>query len=324
MKFRTEIKCKKSEFPISYDKPVILMGSCFTDNIGTKFRQYLFRISINPFGVMYNPLSISKGIVQLLEKNSYTNKDLNVYNDLFFSFDHYTRFSGTDERMVLDTINRQFYEAKLMLADAGFLILTFGTAYVFERKENGELVNNCHKIPASKFNRRLLSVNETVENYSNLIEKLQSINPGLKIIFTVSPVRHIKDGLIENQRSKSSLILSIKELEMKYKDCCLYFPSYEILMDDLRDYRYYTSDLLHPNDQAMEYIWNIFYENMLHDSARKIINELIPLINAAGHRPDHPDTPAYKKFSKEANRIRKKMEEKYPYLQWSELSKIYI
>jgi hypothetical protein len=318
MKFRTEIDVRKAAHYIGYEKPILMLGSCFTDNIGAKFKKYLFNISVNPFGVTFNPLSIQRGIKQLLSKEEYLPEDLLLFNDLYFSFNHYTKFSDPDKTVALSKINKEFFAAKKILHNAGTLILTFGSAFVYELKETGEVVNNCHKFPASKFNRRLLAVEEIVTCYSKMIEELQSLNPDLKILFTVSPVRHIKDGLIENQRSKSALLLSVRDLENQFSGTCSYFPAYEIMMDDLRDYRYYDADLLHPNDQAIDYIWGKFIESMLNKSTNDIINQLNPLLRAFSHRPIHPESTASIKFQTENEEKRKKLQESFPFLNWSE------
>ena len=319
MKFRTEICFHKALNPIGYEKPILMLGSCFTDNIGAKFKKYLFNVSVNPFGVSYNPLSIQIGIKQLMKKKEYLSEDLQSFNDLFFSFNHYTKFSDPDKTVALNKINKEFFAAKKIFSEAGTLILTFGSAFVYELKETGGVVNNCHKLPSSKFNRRLLSVKEIVESYSELLGELLSLNRDLKILFTVSPVRHIKDGLIENQRSKSTLLLAIQELENLFPEICSYFPTYEIMMDDLRDYRFYSSDLLHSNDQATDYIWEHFVKSMMNASTKDIMEQLNPLIRSIAHRPIHPETAASQKFLFETKNKARKLQESYPFLNWSAL-----
>lgn len=320
MKFRTEISAQKARYPIGYQKPVMMMGSCFTDNIGAKFKKYLFHVTINPFGVTYNPLSIKKGIDKLLAKEEYLAEDLEYFNELYFSFDHYTKYSDPNKEKALEKINKDFFSAKKAILEAGTLIISFGSAFVYEHLDSGKLVNNCHKIPASDFSRRMLTTKEIIGQYKDIMDSLLSVNPGIKILFTVSPVRHIKDGLIENQRSKSTLLLTIKYMEEMFPESCSYFPSYEIMMDDLRDYRFYGQDMLHPNDQAIEYIWDYFKSSTLEASAIEIIKKLEPLLSAMSHRSIHPESLATKKF-REATQIKlEKLKTEFPLLNWSEIT----
>jgi hypothetical protein len=319
MKFRTEIDIKTVPYPIGYEKPLLMLGSCFTDNIGSYLEKYLFPVSVNPFGVIYNPMSIKNSIEALLDKKRYLPGDLEFYNELYFSFDHYTKFSDPDSNRAIEKINHEFLEAKTLFSHCGHLILTFGSAYVYEHKESGRIVNNCHKLPASHFARRLLTVQEIVQHYKTLTDRLLAFNPEIKIILTVSPVRHIKDGLTGNQRSKSVLLLAAAALEQTYPGTCSYFPSYEIMMDDLRDYRFYNSDLLHPNDQAIAYIWSHFLEKCIKNDAAVIIQKLDPLLKALHHRPLHTHTEAYKKFREQTEEKIGKLKNSYPYLEWGKI-----
>jgi hypothetical protein len=319
MKFRTEIDIKKNPAPIGYEQPVMMLGSCFTDNTGSYLEKYLFRVSVNPFGVIYNPMSIKNSIDALLDRERYLPGDLDFYNELYFSFDHYTKFSDPDSNRALEKINHEFLQAKKLFSHCGHLILTFGSAYIYEHKKSGRIVNNCHKIPASHFTRRLLTIEEIIRNYKTLFDRIHSLNPEMMIMLTVSPVRHIKDGLSGNQRSKSVLLLAAAELEKQHPETCSYFPSYEIMMDDLRDYRYYNSDLLHPNDQAIAYIWNHFLETCIKDDAAAIIQKLDPLLKALDHRPLHIHTEAYKKFREQTEEKIRKLKNSFPHPEWGKI-----
>lgn len=319
MKFRTEIDIKRNPYPVGYEKPVIMLGSCFTDNTGRYLEQYLFNVSVNPFGVIYNPLSISNSITALTNKERYLPEELQFHDGLWFSFDHYTKFSDPDREAATEKINREFLEARQLFHRAGHLILTFGTAYVYELRESGKVVNNCHKLPAAQFTRRLLTVEEIVQHYKTLTDRILSMIPEIKIILTVSPVRHIKDGLTGNQRSKATLLLSAGELENLYPDTCHYFPSYEIVMDDLRDYRYYSADMLHPNDQAIAYIWQHFMENCISEDAAAIIRRLDPLLKALRHRPLHTQTEQYKIFMEQTAGKIGALKKEFPGLKWENL-----
>lgn len=319
MNFQTPIHIDPLPHQITHLKPVLMLGSCFTENIGEKLEYYLFDATINPFGVIYNPLSVKRAILALLNKDMYEEDDLDLYNELWFSFDHYTKYSDPDKKNALAKINQDFLTAKKQLHSAGFLIITFGTAFTYRYKASGNIVCNCHKIPAKEFERFLLSPKSIIKEYSSLIPELLEVNPDLKIIFTVSPVRHLKDGLAENQRSKSTLLLAIHELAGQFPGTVQYFPSYEIMMDDLRDYRFYDEDLVHPNRQGIEYIWERFMEAVVSKEAKEIINELEPLLRDKGHHPLHTSTSAYQKFILQLTRKEENLKLKYPFLNWKSL-----
>ena len=319
MKTRTEIQFKEEIFRTGYHQPILMLGSCFTDNIGKKLQNYLFNVSVNPFGVIYNPLSIKNALDALLQKDAYTRNDLDFHDELWFSFDHYTKFSDPSPEKVLENINAEFAKARSVLNDAGTLILTFGTAFVYTHQEQGRVVNNCHKIPASAFQRKMLSVEEIVSEMAPLLDKLRSAHPKLKILYTVSPVRHTKDGLAENQRSKATLLLAIREIIHSDPKKCGYFPAYEIMTDDLRDYRYYAADLVHPNDQAIDYIWELFRKNCLDKEANEAIDKLEPVLRGLQHRPLHFGTEKYRKFRSQLEDKTRKLKNEYPFLNWDQI-----
>lgn len=316
MNLRTPIQTEKLKKQISHKTPVLMLGSCFTDNVGAHLQKYLFDVTINPFGVIYNPLSVKRGLEALIRKDQYSEDDLDLHNELWFSFDHYTKYSDTTKAGALQKINSDFLVAKQKLQSAAFLVITFGTAYTYRYKSSGEIVCNCHKIPASEFDRYLLSPKSIIQEYSEMIPELHAINPGLQIIFTVSPVRHLKDGLQENQRSKATLLLAIHELADHFPESVHYFPAYEIMMDDLRDYRFYDEDLVHPNKQAIDYIWERFMETAVSSESHTIIKEIEPLLRDKGHRPLHKNTRAYQNFSDQLAKKELDLKNKYPYLNW--------
>src|SRR6056297_1691663 len=194
MKFRSEIEIPEIRVKIGCQSPVIMLGSCFTKNIGSYLEQHLFKVSVKPFGVIYNPFSIRNAIEALMHKQNYTAGDLDRHNELWFSFDHYTKYSDPDQQEALRKINDSFTRAKSLFAESDRMILTFGTAYIYTLKANGRIVNNCHKIPAREFDRRKLTTHEITVAYADLVEKLLTWRPGIKLLFTVSPVRHLKDG----------------------------------------------------------------------------------------------------------------------------------
>lgn len=293
--FFTKVNVPDPGFNIGYQSKLLFMGSCFSELIGRKMQETKFNVIQNPFGVIYNPLSISKGLQQIMKNISFTEKDINFYNELWLSYSHSTKFSDTNKNTCLNTINSGLKKASDALQDIDVMVLTLGTSWVYELKKTGEVVANCHKIPAENFNRFFSSVNNTVDTLSQTIHELKEINSELKIIFTVSPVRHWKDGAIENQRSKAALILAVTEILQEFENV-YYFPAYEIFMDELRDYRFYASDMLHPSESGIDYIWERFKETFFGDKALQIFSEVQSIKKRLDHRALHKNTTTYKKF----------------------------
>jgi hypothetical protein len=288
MKLITEVVLPEYPFRLDHQNPVLLMGSCFTENIGRQLERYRFPVCINPFGITYNPLSVKKNLEALMLKAAYNEDDLDLYKDLWFSFDHYTGFSSPDREFTLEKINRSFQSAKSILEKAGFLILTWGTSWVYRYNQTGQVVCNCHKIPAREFTRTQLSPEDIVDAYGKLLPRVFEFNSRLKILHTISPVRHWKDGAHGNQLSKAALLLAGEELRKMFPEQFFYFPSYEIVMDELRDYRFYAEDMLHTNEQTTAYIWKKFQQVLVSESSAEIIKDLEPLLKLLEHRPMNP------------------------------------
>lgn len=311
--FRTIIEAEPSKNKINYHTSVLFLGSCFTENIGDKMDELKFPVLINPFGVLYNPVSVRNALEILIDQKLFAESDLNFFNGQWFSFYHDTEFSATDQKKSLNKINTSIELAAKQLKNAKYLVITFGTAWVYKYLESGNVVSNCHKIPAKKFDRFKLGVEDIFVEWANLINRLNELNKKLKIIFTVSPVRHWKDGAVQNQLSKSTLILAINQLKNKF-DNIEYFPAYEIMMDDLRDYRFYADDMLHPSNMAIEYIWEQFSQTYFEKETTDIIKEIDKIILARNHRPLNPDTENHKKFLKKQVEIIKKISKKFPFI----------
>ena len=309
----TKVDIPKSGFKIDYRSTLFFMGSCFSDHIGRKMQRLKFSVCHNPFGVVYNPISISNCIRLLLQKEEFNNDDLNFYNELWFSYSHSTQFSDVDREACLNKINRNFLEAKNAIINADVLVLTLGTSWVYKLKETGEVVANCHKIPSEKFNRFFSSTDNTLENLVSVIKEIRESNQSVKIIFTVSPIRHWKDGAIENQRSKAALILTIAKLQEQL-DEIYYFPAYEIFMDELRDYRFYASDMLHPSESGIEYTWNRFCSIYLSDETMSILSQVNSILNKIDHKPLHKNTKGYSKFISTLNMDITNFQKKYPHI----------
>jgi len=296
MDFRTIVKAEHSSIKISYKSPVMFIGSCFASSIGDKLARGKMPVMINPSGTVYNPFSVSSTLDSIISQKSVTDDDLYFHEGLYLSFNHYTDFSADDPGSLVTKINENTAKAFSFIQKAGFLFITFGTARVYRLKETDKIVSNCHKVPASKFESKLLSVNDVIDLWNKQLDRIQTLFPGIKIIFTVSPVRHWKDGAHGNQVSKSVLFLAIEEL-LKHPLGPEYFPAFEILMDDLRDYRYYADDMLHPSNAAIDYIWNQFSECYIENKSKKIWIEAVNISKAFNHHITSGNKTAIKKFA---------------------------
>ena len=252
MKFRTEIPTPQYPFHLDYHHRLLFIGSCFSDHIGDFFVQRQFQAVVNPFGTLFNPISIATALQTSLHPESFTDKHLIHFQEYWHSFLHHSRFSNRDKELLINNIKNQLSYTKKFLLQTDFLFITFGTAYCYRYKKEDLIVANCHKLPATEFNKELIDIQQIKEINISLAKEIRAINPEIKIIFTVSPVRHLGDGFHENQISKSILHLAINELVDNEKN--FYFPAYEIFQDDLRDYRYYSEDLCHPAAAGIRYI----------------------------------------------------------------------
>ncbi|MDP4278604.1 MAG: GSCFA domain-containing protein [Bacteroidota bacterium] len=296
MDFRTNIPVSTAAFRLSHADRHMVIGSCFAENIGNRFKEGGFNVTVNPFGVLYNPASISAAIRRLMSEDAFRRDELNYYDGLFHSFSHHSSFSDANADVALSRINSSFRKAVAALKHSTCLMLTFGTAWVYTLPETGQVVANCHKFPANRFQRSRLSVESIVADYSELINALLEKQPDLKLILTVSPIRHAKDGMHENTLSKSVLHLAIANLCDRFRQI-VYYPSYELMMDDLRDYRFYGEDMLHPSSVAQEYIWNHFSDTFLSKASRDIAHQVQQIRKAMEHKPFHPEDEAYKRFA---------------------------
>ncbi|HYQ57646.1 MAG TPA: GSCFA domain-containing protein [Draconibacterium sp.] len=314
-KFQTIVDVPQFSWKTGYKKLNLLMGSCFTEHIGSKLDELKYPVDINPFGILYNPLSVANGIQILLKERLFTAEDLVQHNGLWHSFSHHGRFSYSNQQKILDEINTRIHHSSAFLKQADFLFVTFGTAWIYRYKSTDKLVSNCHKIPASEFVRERLSVQQIVEVYHQLLTEIFRLNPAIKVVFTVSPIRHWKDGAVENQRSKAALILAIDELIRKFgTEQCGYFPSYEIVMDELRDYRFYAEDMLHVSDVAINHIWERFQEALIDAGSTELSKEVLKIRNAIKHRPINKNSMEYYKFLQNFLQKTEDLEKRHPYL----------
>ncbi len=288
MKFRTEIERTELSAKIGYDSRILALGSCFAENIAARMAEAKFRVESNPTGILFNPLSIAAAVGSLGKE--VRREELHTDGDLWFHFGFHGDFSAPTADEALERMNAARIRGCQALADADRVILTLGTAWVYERE--GRVVANCHRRPSAEFVRRRLSVGEIVETLGSLFEGAMR---GKAVILTVSPVRHLGDGLVGNSVSKATLRLACEELAERYAGV-EYFPSYELLVDDLRDYRFYDDDMVHPATQAVDYIWAHFMDAAMTEHTRRLVSEVMQIVRAASHRPRNPHGEAHLAF----------------------------
>ena len=293
------------------------MGSCFTEHIGAKLAEHKFQVLNNPFGIVYNPISMAQGLERLVAGDqAFTQEALFENAGLWHSWLHHGRFSQPDPEAALAGINQAYQEAVSFLKQTKVLLLTFGTADVFLRTENGQIVANNHKMPAAGFTTRRLSVEEIVTNTLRALQQVKAQNPELQVVLTVSPVRHLRGGLVENQRSKATLVLACAEICVQMPEVH-YFPAYELVLDDLRDYRFYAADMLHPSAVAIDYVWQFFVETYLSEKTKQLNARIAKIRAAAQHRPFHAQTPEHQAFVRAQRAAIEALQQEIPDLDFS-------
>ncbi|MEM7296846.1 MAG: GSCFA domain-containing protein [Bacteroidota bacterium] len=293
MKFKLDFSPPSSDHKIDLKDKIYLIGSCFSDQIGDKLSENKFNVLSNPFGTIYNPHSIFKLLKGELNENQITKSQ-----EVFYHWDTQGDIFGIDKAEVQASLKERLERSNKTIKGSNFLFITLGTAWVYILNDSSEIVANCHKQPSSHFQKRLLSTEEITEDFKELHQYLSTINPEINIVFTVSPVRHVKDGLVENNRSKSILIESVHLLCETYKNVS-YFPSYEIMIDELRDYRFFKEDLIHPSDEAVHYIWDQFTKSFFSTESLEFLIRWQKLNSALSHRPLHPSSASHQKFLKQ-------------------------
>jgi len=316
MQFTTPIPISKSNSPMDYQSEIISLGSCFAVNMAEKFDYFKFQNTINPVGILFHPMAIEKFIGFAVNKKAFTETDIFFHNERWRCFDVHSDLSNSDKDLLLQNLNATVSETYRQLSTASHLIITFGTAWIYRNIELDEIVANCHKIPQKQFKKELLSVPEIQKSIQNTIHFLQQINPELHIIFTISPVRHIKDGFVENQWSKSNLISALQEIVNRKSQILNYFPSYEIMMDELRDYRFYAEDMIHPNQTAINYIWKRFSETWISDSAFPVMEQVDSIQKSLQHRPFDPNSQNHQAFLSKLNDKILLLQTQFPHIQF--------
>lgn len=316
MNFTTKIPISKSQKPIDYSSTMMSIGSCFAENIGEKFEYFKFQIAINPFGIIFNPVSIEKLITRVVNEEKFTEKDIFFQNEMWHCFEVHSELSNPNKEEFLENLNTILESTNLQITKATHLMFTFGTSWVYRNKLSNKIVANCHKVPQNQFDKEILSV-ETIENsIKNTVDLIKKINPKCNFIFTISPVRHIKNGFVENSVSKAHLISAIYNVINQQPATNNYFPSYEIMMDELRDYRFYANDMLHPNQTAIDYIWIKFFENYVDEKEFATMNQVCEIQRALKHRPFNPNSESHLQFLKNIQQKIDKLAENFSHIKF--------
>ncbi|MBN9297154.1 MAG: GSCFA domain-containing protein [Filimonas sp.] len=317
MQFQVPIHIKPLEPRITYRDKILLIGSCFTEHIGNFLIEQKFDALQNPNGILFDPVSVCNSLVSYIQNKQYEEKDLFYLNECWHSWQHHSRFSGLDKQQVLQQINASQQQAHTFLKQADWLVITLGSSFLYKLAENYVPVANCHKAPAQTFIKHLSTIEETVTALDGTLHQLFHFNPSLKIVFTISPVRHIRDGVIENNRSKARLLEATHHLVNKF-DKLYYFPAYELVIDVLRDYRFYDIDLVHPNYPATQFVLEHFAANCLDADAAALMEEVKKIVIARKHKAFNPASQQHKKFLAATLDKIKALQEQYPFLQLRE------
>lgn len=309
MQLLTHVPVIPLENPISYQAKVFSMGSCFAEHMSEKLRYFGFDSDANPFGIIFNALSMQRLVERIVQQQAFTEADIFFHNELWQSYEVHSALSSTEATTYLANINTQLKATRDCLENATHFIFTLGTSWVYTHQ--GKVVANCHKVPQSQFEKKLLSAAETLSGLSQMVALVRKLNPSIQFIFTVSPVRHTKDGFLENQVSKGNLLQAIYTY-LQNDAKAYYFPAYEIVMDELRDYRFFAADMIHPNSLAIDYIWEQFSSHAIDSSCGPIMKEVADLKKALHHRPQHQNTQAWAQFQLQLEQKIADFKQKYP------------
>jgi len=316
MDLQTKIRLQKQpHHQIDYHSKLLLLGSCFSENIGNKLNYYKFQVTQNPFGILFHPKAIETLITNVINEKVYTEDDIFELNERWHCFDAHSSLSLADKNKLLQHLNSTMQLTFQQLQNSSHVIITLGTAWVYRYISSDIIVANCHKVPQKQFLKELLSVDEVTESLESITALIRSINPKASIIFTVSPVRHVKDGFIQNQQSKSHLIAGIHNVIEPRKNTH-YFPSYEIMMDELRDYRFYKEDMIHPNQTAIHYIWEKFFETWFSENTMQTITKVEEIQKGLAHKPFNPNSEAHQKFLKKLKEKKEKLVKIFPFMEF--------
>lgn len=322
MRFRTELQIQKSKVDINYSDNLLLLGSCFAENIGERLKQIKYPTTINPLGIVYHPVPLHSSILGAIQGKEIDKSDLNKNIDgQYTAWNIHSRLSNLDAEETISQMNNGIRQLSDSIKEADYLILTYGTSYYYDHKLYGP-VANCHKFPSTDFEKKLSNPEELKSSFNEMYAKLKEVNQNIKVLLTVSPVRHIKDGIVENNRSKAHLLTAVHEICDQHIDC-LYLPSYELLIDDLRDYRFYADDMVHPSNKAIDYIWEKIGDHILDPADEKLRADIIKIVRAACHRPFNADSEQHIKFLTSQAKTVEKILESFPKLDFEAEMKVF-
>jgi len=312
IKLQTNIHIQSSNHPFDYEDKLLLLGSCFSENIGGKLSYYKFQSVTNPFGILFNPVAIETVIEAAVLNKTFTETDVFELNDVWKSFVAHSDLNALSRLQTVINLQEAQQQLRDQLKEASHLFITLGTSWVYRHIKKDTIVANCHKVPQKKFSKELLSIDEVAQSLSKIITLVKAFNSNINITFTISPVRHLKDGFIENTQSKSHLIAAVHQL-IDGKSVH-YFPAYEIVMDELRDYRFYAKDMLHPSEQAIDYVWGKFLEVYASAKAKQTQQKVVSIQNGLSHRPFNPMSDSHQLFIQKLKTNISVLQEEYPHM----------
>lgn len=316
MKLQTTLSLNKiQQNLISHNSKILLLGSCFSENIGKKLQYFKFQITQNPFGIFFHPIAIERFITNVINQREYSEEDIFYHQERWHSFDVHSSLSSSDKTLFLDCLNTIITQTFQQIKDVSHIVITLGTSWVYRHIENDIIVANCHKIPQKKFLKELLSVNEISESLAAIVTLLKSVNRNITVVFTVSPVRHLKDGFVENTQSKAHLIAALHQVIDPRKNT-FYFPSYELMMDELRDYRFYAEDLIHPNKTAINYIWEKFTETWFSEKTNMLLKKIDTIQKGLQHKPFNEASEAHQNFLNNLQQQIKTIKDQFSFMEF--------
>lgn len=316
MKLQTQIPLKPEQHnQIDYYSKLLLLGSCFVENIGSKLNYFKFQNTINPFGILFHPIAIQELITNAVNEKTYIENDIFFHNEQWHCFDGHSQLSTTTKDKLLESLNRGIEILNKQITQSTHIIITLGTAWVYRHVETDRLVANCHKVPQKQFLKELLSVDMITESLESIIALIKTVNSNASVLFTVSPIRHLKDGFLENTQSKSHLLAAIHQVVAPRKQQ-YYFPSYEIMMDELRDYRFYKDDMIHPNQTAINYIWEKFQNVWISESSKETMQKVDDIQKGLAHKTFNPNSESHKLFLQQLDIKQSLINKAFPFIKF--------
>ncbi len=316
MKLLTPVPLQRAKNHIDYNSQLVVLGSCFAEHIGDKLNYFKFQTSVNPFGILFHPIAIETLILKATQNEIYAENDVFFFNELWHCFDVHSDLSTISKEKLLQKLNNRLLDTHENIKKATHVCITLGTAWVYRNVKTNRIVSNCHKLPQTEFSKEVLKVDQIVQSLTSILDAIQIINPSVQFIFTISPVRHLKDGFVENQRSKAHLIAAVQEIShaSRFVPFVSYFESYEIMMDELRDYRFYGTDMVHPTAFAVDYIWEKFRSTWISENCYPVMEQITSIHRDLNHRAFNPQSRQHQDFLKTIGQKISYLKEQYPFM----------